>query len=172
MRLTNYMRDAFVSAAMDDVPAEDFEGQAQALLVKAAVSCLPPKIRAIYDDPDTRDFLCHTQLPYGFNYTYVPGLGALPAGTQEKYAGLKEKQKEQDARHRELTGQLHGVAYSARTRKALAALLPEFEKYLPADDSAACKTLPAIANVTADFAKAGWPKDKAAANEPTGEEAA
>ena len=172
MRLTNYMRDAFVSAAMDDVPAEDFGEQARALLVNAAVSCLPPKVRALYDDPATRDFVCHTQLPGRFNYTYVPGLGALPAGTQEKYGELKEEQKKQDARRRELTDQLRGVAYSARTRKALVALLPEFEKYLPADDSAACKTLPAIANVMADFAKAGWPKDKAAANEPTGEEAA
>ena len=172
MRLTNYMRDAFVSAAMHDVPWEDFGDQIQTLLIKAAVSYLPPKVRALYDDPATRDFIRHTQLPYGFNYTYVPGLGALPVGTQEKYDGLKEKQKEQDTRLYGLRRQLHGVAYSARTRKALVALLPEFEKYLPADDSAACKTLPAIANVMADFAKAGWPKDKAAANEPTGEEAA
>lgn len=171
MRLTNYMRDAFVSAAMNDVPREDFEDQIQTLLTKAAISCLPPKVRALYDDPATRDFVCHTQLPYGFNRTYVPGLGTLPVGTQEKYNGLKEKQKEQDTRLHDLRRQLRGVAYSARTRKALVALLPEFEKYLPADDSAACKTLPAIANVMADFVKAGWPKDSAA-NAPTGEEAA
>lgn len=171
MRLTNYMRDAFVSAAMNDVPREDFEDQMQTLLIKAAISYLPPKVRALYDDPATRDFIRHTQLPCGFNYTYVPGLGTLPVGTQEKYNGLKEKQKEQEASRRELTVQLRGVAYSARTRKALVALLPEFEKYLPADDSAACKTLPAIANVMADFAKAGWPKDSAA-DAPAVEEAA
>lgn len=161
MRLTNYMRDAFISAAMHDVPREDFRDQMQTLLVKAAVSCLPPKVRALYDDPATRDFIRHTQLGHGLNYTYVPGLGTLPVSTQEKYDELKEKQKEQDARLRELRGQLRGVAYSARTRKALVALLPEFEKYLPADDSAVCKTLPAVANVVADFVKAGWPKDSA-----------
>ena len=171
MRLTNYMRNAFISAAMNDVPREDFEDQIQTLLIKAAISCLPPKVRALYDDPATRDFVRHTQLPCRFNYTYVPGLGALPAGTQEKYDGLKEKQKEQEASRRELTAQLYGVAHSVRTRKALVALLPEFEKYLPADDSAACKTLPAVANVMADFAKAGWPKDSAA-NAPAVEEAA
>lgn len=171
MRLTNYMRDAFVSAAMNDVPREDFGDQMQTLLVKAAISCLPPKVRAIYDDPDTRGFIRHTQLPHGFSYAYVPGLGTLPVGTQEKYDGLKEKREEQDTRLHGLRCQLHGVAYSARTRKALVALLPEFEKYLPADDSAACKTLPAIANVMADFAKAGWPKDSAA-NAPAVEEAA
>ncbi len=162
MRLTNYMRDAFISAAIHDVPQENFEDQMQTLLIKAAISCLPPKVRAFYDDPATRDFVCQTQLPYGFKYAYVPGLGALPEGTQEKYAELKEKQKEQNTRLRELRGQLRGVAYSARTRKALSALLPEFEKYLPADDSATCKTLPAVANVMADFVKAGWPKDSTA----------
>lgn len=172
MRLTNYMRDAFVAAAMQDVPKEDFNDQAQTLLVKAAISAFPPKIRAVYDDPAARDFICHTRLPYAFGYAYVPGLGVLPEGTQEKYAELKGKEKEQSARFLELTAQLRGVAYSARTRKALVALLPEFEKYLPADDSAACKTLPAVANVVADFAKAGWPKDKTAANEPTAEAAA
>ena len=170
MRLTNYMRDAFISAAMHDVPQEDFRDQMQTLLTKAAISCLPPKVRAFYDDPATRDFVCQTRLPYGFEYTCVPGLGTLPEGTQEKYTKLKEKQKEQNTRLRELRGQLRGVAYSVRTRKALVALLPEFEKYLPADDSATCKTLPAVANVMADFVKAGWPKDSAT-NAPAVEEA-
>lgn len=171
MRLTNYMRDAFISAAMHDVPQENFGDQMQTLLIKAAISCLPPKVRTLYDDPATRNFVCQSQLPHGFDYTYVPGLGTLPVGTQEKYAGLKEKQKEQDTRLHGLRRQLRGVAYSARTRKALVALLPEFEKYLPADDSATCKTLPAVANVMADFVKAGWPKDSAA-NAPAVEEAA
>ena len=160
MRLTNYMRDAFISAAMHDVPQEDFEDQIQTLLVKAAISCLPPKVRAFYDDPATRDFVCQTRLPCGFKYAYVPGLGTLPEGTQEKYIKLKEKQKEQDTRLHGLRRQLRGVAYSARTRKALVALLPEFEKYLPADEQAAIKTLPAIANIVSDFTKAGWPKGK------------
>ena len=162
MRLTNYMRNAFISAAMNDVPRQDFEDQMRTLLIEAAISCLPPKVRALYDDPATRDFVCHTRLSHRFNYTYVPGLGTLPEGVQEKYGELKEKQKEQDTRLHGLRHQLHDVAYSARTRKALVALLPEFEKYLPADDSAACKTLPAIANVMVDFTKAGWPKDSAA----------
>ena len=171
MRLTNYMRDAFISAAMNDVPQEDFEGQKRSLLMTAAISCLPPKVRALYDDPATRDFVCLAQLGYEYNYTHVPGLGTLPEGTVEKYAELKKQDNEQDDRMRQLRNQLHGVAYSARTRKALVALLPEFEKYLPADDEAVCKTLPAIANVMADFARAGWPKDSAA-NAPAVEEAA
>jgi hypothetical protein len=50
------------------------------------------------------------------------------------------------------------VAEGASTRKALVAALPEFEKYLPAEVEAPVRSLPAIANVVAEFTKAGWPK--------------
>ena len=63
--------------------------------------------------------------------------------------------------HQELETKLMAAANSCTTRKALVELLPEFEKYLPADQAAACKTLPAVANIMADFVKAGWPKDEA-----------
>jgi hypothetical protein len=46
------------------------------------------------------------------------------------------------------------------TRKALVDLLPEFEKYLPADEAKAIASLPAVANVLSDFVKAGWPKNQ------------
>lgn len=45
------------------------------------------------------------------------------------------------------------------TRKQAAEVLPEFEKYLPEDEPKALRTLPALANVAADFVKAGWPKN-------------
>ena len=51
-------------------------------------------------------------------------------------------------------------ALGASTRKGLADALPEFEKYLPADEPAAVRSLPVVANVVADFVKAGWPKGK------------
>ena len=60
---------------------------------------------------------------------------------------------------RSLREKLHGCAYAVTTRKALVDLLPEFEKYLPADDASVCRTLPVVQNVVSDFVKAGWPKD-------------
>ena len=72
-------------------------------------------------------------------------------------------EKEQEGIRASLKSQLKSAAHSVTTRKALAALLPEFEKYLPADEAAACKTLPVVQNIVADFAKAGWPKGKKAA---------
>ena len=47
---------------------------------------------------------------------------------------------------------------TCKTRAALAAALPEFEKYLPADEPKALRSLPSMANVASEFVKAGWPK--------------
>ena len=46
-------------------------------------------------------------------------------------------------------------------REALAAMLPEFEKYLPSETPALDRTVPAVANVVTDFMRAGWPKGQA-----------
>lgn len=54
MRLTNYMRDAFVKALMQDVPQIDYDQQIRDLAMKRCVERLPPKVRALWDDPATR----------------------------------------------------------------------------------------------------------------------
>jgi hypothetical protein len=59
-----------------------------------------------------------------------------------------------------LRTKLSATADAVSTRKALIDLLPEFEKYLPADESKAVASLPAVANVLSDFVKAGWPKNQ------------
>lgn len=53
---------------------------------------------------------------------------------------------------------LEGCAAACTTLKLLKDMLPEFVKYMPADEPAACKTLPVVQNVVSDFVKAGWPK--------------
>jgi hypothetical protein len=103
LKLTNYMRDAFVRAVMDDVPR------------------------------------------------WLETLEAL----------VKKKDHDEELRA-DLHAKIKAVAYSVSTRKALADALPEFEKYLPADDAKAIRTLPVVANVVTDFMKAGWPKEQVA----------
>jgi hypothetical protein len=63
-------------------------------------------------------------------------------------------------KRKELRSKLQATADAVTTRKALIDLLPEFEKYLPADEAKAVATLPAVANVLSDFVKAGWPKNQ------------
>lgn len=76
---------------------------------------------------------------------------------------LKQAEKptdEQVAQRAKLESNLRATACSVTTREALVKLLPEFEKYLPAADAPQDRTVPALANLVADFVAAGWPKGK------------
>ena len=66
-------------------------------------------------------------------------------------------------RLKDLRDKLTGAINACTTRKQAAEAIPEFEKYLPADEPKALRSLPALANVAADFVKAGWPKGQKAA---------
>lgn len=169
MRLTKHIREAFVRAAMDDVPQIDYQQQANELATKAMAEKMPPEVKKLAANEKTRAWLntgfvslpglfssLHTVRPedgYGFIEQNCPAVW----GKMVKLYELHHAQREKLAA---LRIKLESCAESVTTRKALAELLPEFEKYLPADNEAAIKTLPAVANVVADFAAAGWPKGK------------
>lgn len=172
MKLNKYIREAFVRAAMDDVPHVDYAQQARDLARKTAYDALPANIKAIADDPIFEGCLNRT-------YIALPGVfcGVRVVGHQDEWGiadnprfalvweQLKEMSrlaKEQDDRRKALKSKLESAAAAVTTRKALATMLPEFEKYLPADYAPAIKTLPMCANLVADFMDAGWPKEKTA----------
>jgi len=71
---------------------------------------------------------------------------------------LANKSAEQERQRVALRDKLKRAAASFTTRKQLAEAMPEFEKYLPADEAAAIRSLPAVTNVVGDFQRAGWPK--------------
>lgn len=160
MKLTNTIRDAFIRAAMADVPDVDYQEKTIKVVMADAVAQLPPKVKAFYKE--FPQFVRHDGCYFGNAYVSVPCAKGEHFKLSEKSAAQVEQLKSdldaQNQRNKELRDKLRAVAYSVNTRKALADALPEFEKYLPADDAAACRTLPVVANVVADFVKAGWPK--------------
>lgn len=162
MRLTETIRDSFVRAAMNDVPCTNYDEQMNKLLIADAVKQLPPAVRKLWDNETTRLYINTSWCSrYGATADVPVAHGTRFEPTPEVAAELERLyalNKAQNETHSELHRKLYAAAKSVSTRKALVALLPEFEKYLPADEQAACKTLPAIANVVADFTKAGWPK--------------
>lgn len=165
MKLTKTLRDAFVRAVMADVPLVDYDEQAANIAREAIIEALPAKIRAAMKDEASAQFLRLGTYRMPGRLLDVHGLPALrdwgndpPASIKPKLQELADAKSSQNAQREKLRGQVEAVAYSCSTRKALATALPEFEKYLPADDAAACKTLPAVANVVSDFVRAGWPK--------------
>lgn len=163
MKLTNTIRDAFIRAAMQDVPSIDYTEQARSLLMADSLAQLPPKIRAIAKDKELSHFV-NTGRHYANSLGYVTvycgnGNEFKPSpDVAVRVADLKIAADAQAKVAAELRTKIKAVAYSVTTRKALADLLPEFAKYLPADEQAALRTVPVVANVVTDFVKAGWPK--------------
>lgn len=147
MRLTNDMRDAFVSSVINDVPKIDYDELIRSTRLKLAEAQLPPKVAAFWGN------WCEC------------GRNAVPCAAEhaKQIAELEAEHKKQEETVLTLRGKVKAVAYSVSTRKALVDVLPEFEKYLPVDDENAARSLPVVANVVADFVKAGWPKGKKAA---------
>jgi hypothetical protein len=166
LKLTNYMRDAFVRAVMDDVPEVDYKQQIRDTALKAAVEAMPAKLRTVWDDPKLQDCIAvgHTYLTDCVykNLPVYPGIEEALKAQTDVLEALHAKHHAQEDQRYELRTKVKAVAYSAKTRKQLAEMLPEFEKYLPADEAAAIRTLPVVANVVAELVAAGWPKEQMA----------
>lgn len=169
MRLTNTIRDAFVRAALADVPQVDYTEQIRELVVKAATEILPPALRkALEEDPACKDHINSSYVCFGGATIIVPGTWGWNAKDKisderkKQLDDLKSKRDKQDQTLSELGSKLQATAYAVTTRKALVELLPEFEKYLPEDKTTANRALPAVANVVSAFVEAGWPKQSAA----------
>jgi len=163
MRLTKSIRSAFVRSAMNDVPTIDYEEQIRNLLVNDVIDQMPPEVLTAYKKyPHV--FTKTGEYYHRVGYVYLPceGIKPRPEATA-KAEELIEKMVEQRKAKSDLMDKLEATALSVSTRKALVALLPEFEKYLPKEDEPSGRQLPAIANLVAEFTKAGWPKEQATA---------
>ena len=165
MRLTKTIRKAFVRAAMDDVPSIDYQEMARQLVVKTIDETMPECIKSAVTNPIIAPWI-HMgtiDMPYPLRDIMYYNKGIYLIIEKEHplvwdaLKKLSEKEREQDAARESLRQKLRAAAESVQTRKALVALLPEFEKYLPAAIEEA-KNLPAVANLVADFVTAGWPK--------------
>lgn len=171
MKLTNYMRDAFIHSVMNDTPSVDYGEQIRTAAVEAAVAELPQKVAAVWKDKTLRMWVSTSTVHFeGVGSVSLPtwtgsnsiDYRAFAARIREKVKPLCEAEAAQRKARNDLRDKLHRAAYGFTTRKALAAAMPEFAKYLPADDATANRHPPVVTNVVADFVKAGWPKDKGA----------
>lgn len=165
MRLNNLIRDSFVRAAMQDVPKVDHQAQAAAIVRKAVAEIFGEEFPGIdFQKAQASGWLEKrgVSLPGPLKAIYMasPRYDLLEKRKEiwDTLISIAAQSKAQTQRIEHLTGQLRSAAYACTTRKQLVEALPEFEKYLPEDEAKAVRTLPALANVAAEFIKAGWPK--------------
>jgi len=163
MRLTKFDKEAFVRAVLDDVPQIDYNEQARKVAMADVIARLPQKIQDIWKDNNLRGFIsCQRWLNmpgrlHGLTTPYADGEQAPETEAQLKeLAGLYDAQCDS---LRKLETNLEGAIGACSTLKKAKEVLPEFEKYLPADrDGTGVSGLPAIANLVSDLMQAGWPK--------------
>jgi hypothetical protein len=162
MKLTNQIRDAFIKAAMSDVPQVDYQAKATELAkawVDSQFAIVFPGVDRVKAEPWLEH--CSFHMPgelhsfYGVapEYNFLRSNAALWA----ELLGLDKKLQAQTNQRDGLEEQLRGCAYGVTTIKALAELLPEFAHYLPSEATPA-RMLPATTGVVNAFHVAGWPK--------------
>lgn len=168
MKLTNYIRDAFVKAVMADVPKIDYNEQAEKIARNQLSEMLEAAFPGVKINSKNAIWLNSGSISMPGDLSTIHGirpdyecLRSTPAWA--KMTELNKLYAEQRAKRNALSSQLRGAAYACNTTKQLRELLPEFDKYLPAEEEKTCRTLPAVANIVADFTKAGWPIKKVGA---------
>jgi hypothetical protein len=166
MKLTNYTRDAFITSVMDDVPKIDYHEAYRAAFLEAYIPTLPKVVQDMWASNATRPYLALTSargcgssfsVPTNDRYGEIP----TPAAATDKLAALVAAHNAQKQARDALRVNLKGAAYGCTTTKALRELLPEFDRYLPAEIEKTSRQLPVVQNIMADFVKAGWPAKKA-----------
>lgn len=169
MRLTKLHREAFVRRVMQDVPQVDYAEELRKVVLNAFVQALPEPVRQVWNNPEHRFFInletwsSGSYDPPRYFSVQVPclrnGPRGLPEPAPQQVRDIVAKWREQQRSMESLENRLLAVAQGCSTLKSLKEQLPEFEKYMPTEET---KTygVPALANLAADFIKAGWPKDK------------
>ena len=170
MKLTNVDREAFIRAVLNDVPQVDYSEQCRSLVTKWAISRLPEAVHSAYKTHPSLFSTAYIQTPGHLSSVYAPGTDAiynLDMVAPELWAQLVELShaaKEQEMTNKALREQLKGAIFSCTTLKKAKEMLPEFEKYLPADrDGVSDRAMPVISNLVATLVEAGWPKSQGAA---------
>ena len=118
MKLTKHIREAFVRAAMQDVPKlVDFEAQAHKLCIEDSIMQLPPKLQAIARDNSlnyclSMDTYWFPRHPFHGVYVYEPrGTSYRPSPevlkTVLELSGKKQAEDEAQCTERKTDGRRH-----------------------------------------------------------------
>ena len=180
MKLSKNHKEVFVTAVMNDVPKIDYSTQFEALVKQDMKDAAFPELRRALEHKEIYAMLvgagyytvcapivrkgnltihpyeagvANVSTYYGYKMSVVAASAAM---------NISEAAVDQYLRTRDLRAQVKAVIDGCTTRKQAAERLPEFIKYLP-EEMAPSTMLPAIANLAAELAKAGWPKGGVAA---------
>lgn len=166
MRLTKDDKSAFVMAVMADLPEVDYNEQVRKIVTDYFVARLPEAVSRVYETAPEWVNTLHVSTPGHCPTAYAPILDPS-YNTQHDHpelwstlVGISAQISAQHTVRRELQQQIRSAIEGCTTLKKAKEVLPEFEKYLPADrDSIINRSMPVISNLIVTLTEAGWPKD-------------
>lgn len=172
MRFTNLIRSAILQNILNDIPDTDHQARFEAAVHADILKQLPAPVAKVYADKSLRPYLLSGHKGYSGARRDAEGnyVGSVFASiptpldyepSQEllaELAPLDAAKRAHDAQVDRTRIAIEGILKSCSTSKQFLERLPEFAKYLP-PETAKSSNLPALANLTADLVKLGWPKD-------------
>lgn len=148
--LTKTLREQIVRSILADIPFDDGVQAARDAALDAALALLPPKVRAVWDDPDIRGYIVTRVI-----YTHGSGIGVNTPVNEHTFWGrdgrddrmarlfgrdgatafeqaaldVQKRREDRDAVKTRLTA----AVASVRTVKAFREAYPDLAKYAPAE---------------------------------------
>lgn len=154
MKLTNYLRDGFVRAVRNDMPAPTPWPKLKDLQVMV-YEAMPPALKTVYDNEELRPALKTESYykPESYSDRGQVIVGNLKLDTF--YAPIYKEVEQKNA----AIEKVRVVAYSCSTLKQLQDALPELIEYMPSETKTTTKNLPMITGVISALKDAGFPKE-------------
>ncbi len=170
--LSKYTKECIIRRIMADIPVDNIAQRAADAFLAAAVAALPPKVRAAYDDPETRNFINHAR--FGTNCGAIYGKAPAPIDTystsgwvafagQEAWDALMKACADNRAQAQsrdKIKAELEANFASIRTVKQFQERFPELVKYLPPSQQPVAN-LPATTALIDTLRAAGLPAEAA-----------
>lgn len=166
MNLNKEKRKDIHDAIMGDVPSVDYVTLKQDKAVSVAVNLLPPKVRELWDNVETRGWV-HTESIYvqsrwenvGADWVRIPTLEVSCEEVPGLYAAMQEVNRVQSAQRsarEELSRPLKAALEGCSTAAQFRSRYPEFAKYAE-EGAKKIENLPASNSLRNAFICAGWP---------------
>lgn len=147
-KMSDYMIRSIAERVVKDLPHHDFTEEARELVQEHAVSLMPPKVRAVFDDPFTRDYLVRGSVHYNSLHSlgYIgliknadpdndegleeeDDLQGMDETTHKKLMELQRRAKAQNERDQLRGQEIRALLKGFRTLKQARDALPQLTRY-------------------------------------------
>lgn len=167
MKLTNAIRQAFVSAVLADVPMQSYDKLLAALIQKDALSQLPAQIQEVEKDAELKQYLSKKYYwlrasdSEGFDGYFSTSIDVIGGSSEYKESESIQAQKReyinahlvQEKMLKEFRYKLEQAINAVATVKQAKELMPQFSQYLPIEATTAI-----FSSLAGDLKALGFPK--------------